>query len=319
MTTALAPSPNQQLTIAGHAANEQAARAVFVDYRSRRADNTIRRQDADLALFAEYLNDAGVTAGNFSEDPRAWRGVTWGLVEGFVKWQLIRGYAVASVNVRLSTVKGYASLAHKAGQLDPTEAALISTVRGYKHAEVRHIDDKRRADDIPTRQGHKKAQPTSITTAQAEYLMVQASSRDTLLMCLLLEHGLRVGEVVMLEAGHFDLPSRTMTFYREKVDKKQTHRLTDRTLQAAIAHLEHANGRLFPITARAINKRVGYLGKGIGIERLSPHDLRHHWATQAARNGTPIKALQDAGGWNSPSMPLHYIESAQIANEGVLS
>jgi hypothetical protein len=37
----------------------------------------------------------------------------------------------------------------------------------------------------------------------------------------------------------------------------------------------------------------------------------------ATRAGTPIKALQDAGGWNSPNMPLRYAESAEIANEGV--
>jgi hypothetical protein len=33
---------------------------VFVDYRLRRADNTLRRQDADLALFAEYLRVVGL-------------------------------------------------------------------------------------------------------------------------------------------------------------------------------------------------------------------------------------------------------------------
>jgi hypothetical protein len=37
----------------------------------------------------------------------------------------------------------------------------------------------------------------------------------------------------------------------------------------------------------------------------------------AARNGTPIDRLQEAGGWASPAMPLRYIEAAAIANEGV--
>ena len=34
--------------------------------------------------------------------------------------------------------------------------------------------------------------------------------------------------------------------------------------------------------------------------------------------GTPIDRLQDAGGWASPAMPLHYVEAAKIANQGVL-
>ena len=57
--------------------------------------------------------------------------------------------------------------------------------------------------------------------------------------------------------------------------------------------------------------------RGDQVEGLSAHDLRHTWATRAARNGTPIDRLQDAGGWNSPAMPLRYVEAAKVANEGV--
>ena len=37
------------------AANQQAARFINADYRSRKAKNIVRQQDADRALFAEYL------------------------------------------------------------------------------------------------------------------------------------------------------------------------------------------------------------------------------------------------------------------------
>ena len=46
--------------------------------------------------------------------PVAWQGVTWGLVEGFVKWLLNQGYSLASINNRLSAVKVYVRLAAKA-------------------------------------------------------------------------------------------------------------------------------------------------------------------------------------------------------------
>ena len=68
---------------------------------------------------------------------------------------------------------------------------------------------------------------------------------------------------------------------------------------------------------RSINARVGQLGAAIGIERLSPHDLRHARATFATEAGTPSSVLQVAGGWNSPKMPLRYINAAEIANEGL--
>ena len=62
---------------------------------------------------------------------------------------------------------------------------------------------------------------------------------------------------------------------------------------------------------------VAQLGEAMGIKGLSPHDCRHFAATDAIRNGTDIKSLQDFGGWNSPAMPLRYAESAKVANSGV--
>ena len=82
---------------------------------------------------------------------------------------------------------------------------------------------------------------------------------------------------------------------------------------SASAHrLTHAG-----LSTKSLSERVRYLAAEIGIMGLSAHDLRHYWATQAARNGTPIDRLQQAGGWASVAMPLRYIEAAEIANEGV--
>ena len=136
-------------------------------------------------------------------------------------------------------------------------------------------------------------------------------------MCLLLDHGLSVGEVAILTVAGLDLAAGTFTFYRPKVDKVQVHRMTADTLRAALAYLRQDAPAHGALSTRAINARVGELGAAIGLVELSPHDCRHYWATQAIRNGTDIKSLQDAGGWTSPAMPLRYAASAAIANEGV--
>jgi integrase len=343
--TAITPrTETTALAQAGQVANGIAARSVFADYQSRKAANTLRRQSADLALFAEYLSAAGLQAGDFESDPQAWRGVSWGLVEGFVRWQLQAGYAVASVNVRLATVKTFTRLALKAGALDSTEYALIATVKGYGHKESKHIDESRQAAGIATRKGNKKAAAVSIDPEHAARLMSQPETaqgrRDALLMCLLLEHGLRVGELARLGVTDFDLKAGKMAFYRPKVDKTQTHALTPQTLKAVRAYFKHdaqkagslwrasaskqdgksKAGKLTArqgMTERGLTKRVKALGQAVGLLGLSAHDARHYWATQAARNNTPIDRLQEAGGWNSPAMPLRYVEAAKIANEGV--
>ena len=108
-----------ELQIAGQVANYHAAQRRFDDYLSRKADNTVVAQRSDLLHFSVYLHDVGVqntpNEDQLQTDPLAWRGVTWGLVDGFVKWQLTQGHAITSINRRLSTIKVYAKLASQAG------------------------------------------------------------------------------------------------------------------------------------------------------------------------------------------------------------
>ena len=97
MSTELTTKPNELSTIlasAGQAANEAARASAFTDYRSRKASNTIARQDTDLATFAAYLaqttgSDA-ITGDDLARDPQVWCGVTWGLVDEFMKWVLLQ-------------------------------------------------------------------------------------------------------------------------------------------------------------------------------------------------------------------------------------
>jgi site-specific recombinase XerD len=184
-----------ELQIAGQAANYQATQRRFDDYLSRKADNTVVAQRSDLLHFSTYLHDAGVqdtpNEDQLQTNPLVWRGVTWGLVDGFVKWQLAQGHAITSINRRLSTIKVYAKLASQAGMIEPQELALIKTVTGDARRPV-------------TRVGDKKSTPTRINHEQMRQLKANPDTpqgrRDTLLMCLLLDHGLRVGEVVLLRA-----------------------------------------------------------------------------------------------------------------------
>lgn len=338
MTTAAViqyAEPQNVLALAGQVADKHASASAFADYQSRKAANTRSRQADDLAAFDHFLRAAGVPAvGNLAEEVSAWAGVSWGLIEAFARWQLQQGYAVGTINVRLATVKTFCKLAAKAGIIRPEAYAMISLVKGFSRKEGRHVDEKR---DV-TRLGNKKAEAVEIAPEQAAQLKAQPidtpqGRRDALLMCLLLDHGLRVGEVALLEVAHFNLAAGEFRFYRPKVDKEQCHRMTADTLRAARAYFDagdapaigpllrgsRKDGRLegSGMSERAMTARVAELGRRLGIAGLSAHDCRHFWATAAVRNGTDIKALQEAGGWASPAMPLRYAASGVIANQGV--
>jgi integrase len=324
---------------AGIVATDIAREHVFSDAASGKAANTERRKIADIALFENFLQSAGVPAYDMYQDPQAWHGVTWGLLEAFKKWMLKQGYAVASINARLSTVRGHAHLAAKAGVIAESEDRMIAGVKGYSQKEVKHLDARRKDDGIATRIGHKKEHAVTIPDDVAQALIEQPNTpqgrRDGLLMALLLEHGLRVSEIAILTRQNFDLKRGTMKFYRPKVNTTQTHILSPATRKAVAAYLKHdapaegiiwrkshkGTGKLSTqlsatSATRALTKRVELLGRHAGLEGLSAHDGRHHWATYEARNGTPIDRLKQAGGWKSATMPLRYIADAEIANAG---
>jgi integrase len=260
-------------------------------------------------------------------------------VEGFVRWQLKEGYSIGSVNVRLSTVKAYAKLARKAGVISHEECALIGSVQGHRRKEARRIDEDRAKVSVPTRKGAKKAEPVRLGADQVEALKKHPDTpqgrRDAVMMCLLLDHGLRVGELVGLQVTDVNLAAGMISFYRPKVDKVQNHRLSVDTLRAVRAYFDNGDapaigpllrasnksGALtsFGMTERSVTRRVRELGESIGVRGLSAHDCRHWWTTNEFRNGTNLFAIQQAGGWNSLAMPRHYAEEYKIANEGCLA
>jgi integrase len=105
-------------------------------------------------------------------------------------------------------------------------------------------------------------------------------------MCLILNHGLRCGEVVRLTVGSVKLKAGEIVFDRPKVDKQQTHRLTTNTLKAARAYFEAGDSLMFAdvpllrasrkgsalsadgMSEHAITKWVHELGAALGIEGL---------------------------------------------------
>lgn len=262
--------------------------------------------------------------------PAAWFGVTWGLVNGFIIWLLDQGYSLASVNNRLSAVRVYARLATKAGIIPTEEAALIREVRGYGRTEGRRVNQKRKA----TRVGHKKEEAIVLTVDQARQLKRSHDNtpqgiRDRLLCCLLLDLGLRASEASGLAAD--DINGRYITVYRQKTDTTDQLRITSDIRQALADYNPYlrANGRLLRgstktgkltnanMSTRAISARIKILGRDIlGIWELSPHDLRHTWATIAAKKSNPF-ALRDAGGWSNMQTPSRYVERNRVANDGI--
>lgn len=319
-------------------ANQAACKTLLVRYQQEKSHETLRRQSYDIDQFEKYLAEVGHVANGMKDDLSSWSDVSYGIISGFQQWQLLQGYSIGSVNVRMATIRAYCDLANQAEYISQDEIVKIRGIKNIGRKSGRNVDEKRPVQRI----GKKKSQTVLLSESHVELIkkkLHEASqtdherARDYLLFCLLADHGLRCGEVADLKTKNLDLLTGMLAFYRRKVGKIQTHRLTASTLEAARQYFKMCNPgeKLFDgyayaktgkaaadgITTRAINKIVARLGEMVGVKGLSPHDLRHYWATIATQKGTNVRDLQQAGGWNSPYMPLRYAEESEIANEGV--
>lgn len=326
------------MEVLGQVANQSARYALIERYQQKRSSETLRRQVTDITLFEKYLSVAGHITRGMKDDLSLWVGVSYGIVAGFQQWQLQQGYSIGSVNVRLATIKTYCKLANQAEYLSQEEMSKIRGIENISHKDGRNVDEKRPVSRV----GKKKAHTVLLSEVYVDLLKKKLhkagqtdhdAARDYLLFCLLVDHGLRCGEIAELETKNLDILTGTLVFYRRKVHKIQTHKLTAGTLEAAKQYLKVAapGVKLFDgyayarsgkvaadgLTTRSINNLVARLGEQVDVKGLSPHDLRHYWATTAINKGTDVKSLQQAGGWNSPYMPLRYAEESEIANEGV--
>jgi integrase len=210
---------------------------------------------------------------------------------------------------------------------------MIKSVTGLSWKEGPRVDEKREV----RRMGAKKAASVTLLRSQADALRTLAGDtaqdrRDAVLMCLLLDHGLRVGELARLRVGDIRLGEGMMVFYRPKVAKIQRHRLSALTAAALaryMADLGGDDGSLLrrstrsgqllegSMSERSITERVRVLGERIGVQGLSAHDCRHFWATWAVKLKTDPFTLMQAGGWTSMQTVKRYVDDQVVANEGV--
>jgi integrase/recombinase XerD len=147
----------------------------------------------------------------------------------------------------------------------------------------------------------------------------RGGERTRAALTLLADLGLRVGELVGLDLGDlgWERGHRTVRFLG-KGGRPRRRALTPGAAAALDAYLAvrgDAGGPLF-VTAgggrvdrHAVFRLVRRLARDAGIpawEKLSPHSLRHAFATTARDEGVPLEDVQDAMGHADPRTTRRY-------------
>jgi integrase len=289
----------------------------------RLADNSRYRVEYALTLFAAYLTARTETSDDLRSEMGGWASIDRDKVQGFVDWLLGKGYAIGTVNLHLCTVRHCCGLAADAGVLGEQDMALIARVRGISSKQGKVIDRVRPV----CRVGTKKRESVRISFAQARVLKRQPDTpqgrRDALMMCLLLDHGLRVSELSALTVNDLDIAARTLRICRRKTDSRGLQTLTPDALAAATAYVQAGDappcglllrcslksGELAKggLSVRAISARVHDLALELGIEGFSAHDCRHYSIRRDVADGMLERDVRFKYGWRSPASIAYYL------------
>jgi integrase/recombinase XerD len=186
-----------------------------------------------------------------------------------------------------------------------SQARRLSTLRqfyGFAYNEGWRKDDPTSAIEAPKR---GRPLPKTLTREDIEALL-KAADKDVRLTCiveLLYASGLRVSELVTLPLKSVKGP-RGFLYVRGKGNKERIAPLNNAATDAITAYLKERDSEspfLFPsrgaeghLTRRRCHQMLKKLAMKAGIDpnKLSPHVLRHAFATHLVEGGADLRSVQ---------------------------
>jgi len=290
----------------------------FVDYLKHErhfSPYTARCYGADLRQYVEYLQGT-TSADDFDGDLAA-----------AVEAKMQRADAMV--------VRGFLAHLDQFGYSPATTARKIATLRSfYKWMLKRGLADSNPMLLIRTPKQAKRL-PKAITVEQIEALLSSPDNSETLgardraILETLYSTGVRVSELVDLDRKDMDFAGQTM-HVRGKGKKERIVPLGSHAM-AAIRHYlmllepdtrfaavrremaETGNCPLFVnknggrLSSRSVRRKLDKYLKGAGLDpSISPHTLRHSFATHLLDNGADLRSVQELLGHQSLSTTQVY-------------
>ncbi|USN99441.1 MAG: tyrosine recombinase XerC [Phycisphaeraceae bacterium] len=299
---------------------------------------TARCYGADLRQYVEYLADEhGIEVDDPAEgrafDTRR-NGHANGDVAGTISPTTVTGHIL---DTDADKIRAY--LAHLGDkQYSPaTTARKIATLRSfYKWAHRNGYIASNPMTLIRTPRQSKRL-PKAITVEQIERLLCAPSERDVLgrrdraMLETIYSTGIRVSELVGLEIGDLDLETESM-HVRGKGKKERLVPLGTHALHAIRRYIEmveadsrfgaawrgavSTGGHGHPLfinkhggrlSSRSVRRKLDKYLREAGLDpTISPHTLRHSFATHLLDNGADLRSVQELLGHQSLSTTQVY-------------
>jgi integrase/recombinase XerC len=278
--------------------------ATHLGLERRLSPNTLAAYRRDLTQLATFLHRGGGSFG--SADPERLR--------RFLAQQTTMGYARASIARRVASIRTFYRWACLRGRVSSDPAALLG------HPKVAN----RLPSVLRPREAAALAEAPSEPTAadpKRDPLASAIALRDRACLELLYGSGLRVGELAGLTLERVDL-DRGRVLVLGKGSKERELPMSDPAVEAVAAYLAGGrtamapdvpgqalffNRRKKPFRERDIRTMVEqYVGRVLPGRRVTPHTLRHSFATHLLEGGADIRAVQELLGHASVATTQRY-------------
>lgn len=217
-------------------------------------------------------------------------------------------------------IRKYLSFLHRKNKKSSI-ARKVSTLRSfYKYLMREKIVSSNPAKNVATPKAEKPL-PTALTVDEAfrlmESPMEKEQLRDRAILELLYSSGLRVSELVGLDGNHLD-QELGIVKVMGKGRKERIVPVGKKAMEALKTYLEdrghlEANAPVFVntrggrLTSRSVGRLVKKYTRHSGVFRkISPHSLRHTFATHLLDAGADIREIQEMLGHASLSTTQRY-------------
>ena len=278
----------------------------FLDYIEKRKNYspmTVKSYSVDLHQFADFMESRfnSSSVDNLQKIDNV-------IIRGFLAELAKRGVSGKSRGRKLAALRSFFSWLIREGYLSRNPAKSVSSPRAEKKL------------------------PTFLTVPEMEVLLSQPDlstplgARDAALIEILYGTGIRSAELVGLSLGDIDLQGRFarvmgkgskerivpfgepsadkinlyLPFRRELLARNKTSQITDRLF---------LNHRGTPLTTRSVRRIIAkYIRLAALKSRISPHSLRHSFATHLLNAGADLRSIQELLGHSSLSTTQKYTQ-----------
>lgn len=251
------------------------------------SETTSREYEKDLRTFANW-------AAQNKTDAR-WSTITRDDIDRYISQQAASGLAPATTNRRLSSISGLYSYMMRQGWLD---------FNPCKYESRRKV---------------ARTMPNVIDVEELKTAYKHAAGITKVILGILMTTGIRIQELLDLKWSDLE-PATKQIRVHGKGNKERMAFLPDEvwnTLQPYV-NSTHPQELIFGIDQRTARKLVyDNLRRYCSAKQLSPHAIRHTFATNLARGGVSSAAISGLLGHADLKSAERYINRAQLEYEQI--